>query len=272
MNASRRGHLSYLREDDPLHAQLVIGAIEWITGRAQLEALYEEALAVIDTGIPYWEAVLNKLRITPDVTGGENLKGVPKEGPLLIIANHPFGLVDGVIASQIASTLRPHFQVLVNEVLCTEKSLMKYFLPIDFRETREASRQNVEMRKEALRTLSRGEAVILFPGGGVATRRNGFGELRELPWGIFLAKLVQQSKATVLPLYFHGENSWLFHLASQIHLDLRLALFLRETRRLTGKSVSVDIRAPISYESLPRTHTKSELVQYLHDVTLQGGK
>ena len=149
---------SYLREDDPLTTKIVIGLIEWATGRRQLEQHYGNAIRAVKRGETYWDVTMKELGITPEIIGEEKLQDVPKEGPLLIVANHPFGIADGVIASMIIGALRPKFKVLINEVICTERVLDPYFLPIDFRETREASRNNVAARKIA---LENGEFTLL---------------------------------------------------------------------------------------------------------------
>lgn len=247
---------------------MLIDIVERATGRNHLEALYDEALKKHEQGIPFWDAALSTLSIGIEIEEEQRLESLPSAGPLLVIGNHPFGIVDGLITCKIAARTRNHFQVLINEVLCTEETIRHYFLPIDFRGTGEASRRNVESRREALRLLEKGEAIVLFPGGGVATRRGGIGKLEELPWGTFLAKIISEVRPTVLPLYYYGQNSLPFHLASQVHLALRQSMYVYETRRLMSKSVRVKIQPPVMPEEMDGLKSKQEIVQFLFKRTL----
>lgn len=259
--------LSYRADGDPLLKQLFITAIERCTGARQLQDLYQEVLPRVQAGGHFWEETLQAMSLEVLLHGEEQLLQVAPKGGVLIIANHPFGVVDGLIASRIAHRLRGRFKILVNHVLTFEPRLSEYLLPIEFQENRDARRRNVQSRQAALDALSQGEAVILFPGGGVATRRFGIGSLEELPWGNLVAKLALQSNAQIVPLYFHGENSLAFHIASQIHMNLRLALFIHETRKMIGRSVRADVRRVITPDELALFQKRDDIVSFLKNRT-----
>ena len=153
---------------------------------------------------------------------------IPREGPIIFIANHPFGVVDGLALGEIISKVRDKFAILVNAVLCRNPQLDPFLLPIDFREIPEAMKTNINTRQEAINRLLNGEAIAIFPSGAVATAPFPGKEPVDLEWKRFVVKLITQSKATVIPLYFHGNNSFWFQLASYIHMNLRLGLLLFE--------------------------------------------
>jgi len=263
--------MSYRTSRDPFFKRLVIASVERCTGAHHMQRLYTEILSRIGAGGQFWDETLRVMSIDVLLHGEEHLSRVSGSGGVLVIANHPFGIVDGLVASQVAYKLRRNFKILVNHVLTFEPSLNEYLLPIDFRDTKEARRRNVQSRQAALEALDRGEAVILFPGGGVATRRFGFGALEELPWGTLVAKLAVQSNAQIVPLYFHGENSFLFHFASQIHINLRLALFIHETRKMIGRSVRADIRPVITPEEISNFQSRIDIVSFLKSHTEGNG-
>ena len=100
---------------------------------------------------------------------------------------------------------------------------------------------NMQTRHEAVRLLKEGVTIIVFPAGGVATAKKGFGRAEDLPWKIFPAKLIQAAKASVIPIYFEGQNGRLFHLASRVSLTLRISLLIREFRRLSGSTITSHI-------------------------------
>ena len=140
-----------------------------------------------------------------------------------------------------------------------------YSLPVDFSDTKEALKNNIAVRHEAVRLLKEGVTIVVFPAGGVATAPKGFGPARDLPWKIFPARLVQDAKASVIPMHFSGQNGRLFHLVSRpmsladhdhrlarmvgkVSLTLRLSLLVREFARLSGRSIGVRIGETLSWE------------------------
>ena len=138
-----------------------------------------------------------------------------------------------------------------------------YSLPVSFEETKEALALNMQTRHEALRLLKEGVTVVIFPAGGVATAKKGFGRAEDLPWKMFPAKLIQAAKANVVPVYFEGQNGRLFHLASKISLTLRVSLLIREFRRLSGSTIRARVGVMIPWEELSSHGDRKELLARL---------
>ena len=131
-----------------------------------------------------------------------------------------------------------------------DRDLARHFLPIDFSGTRAAERRNVRAKQLASKALADGIPLVLFPSGTVSTaNRLGFGPVREAAWTTFAAKLIRQHTPTVVPVYFHGQNSRPFHVASHIAEPLRMAMLMREALRRFGTTVALDIGKP----NIPRT-------------------
>ena len=132
----------------------------------------------------------------------------------MIVANHPFGIGDGIAVLSLAEQLGRPFRVMIHKDLLKIREMEPYSLPIDFSETKDALKNNMAVRHEAVRLLKEGVTIVVFPAGGVATAPKGFGRARDLPWKMFPARLVQDAKASVVPMHFSGQNGRLFHLVS----------------------------------------------------------
>lgn len=259
--------LSYAEDTDPFLKKAFIEGIEFLTGRKKIERLYNEAHEVKGlTHVSLWKTVLDKLEVNIKYDK-KQLDKIPKEGPMVMIANHPYGVVDGLTFGYLAALARPSFKILVNGVLQHDHMLEDYLLPVDFRETREAMMININTKNEAIKILKEGGTILIFPGGGVSTADKVFNEPDDFEWKRFVIKLIHKSKATVVPLFFHGRNSRLFHFASFVSLSFRLGLLLNEIRNKMGKDIKVNIGNPIPYEEMAKIKDRQELLNHLRKVT-----
>jgi putative hemolysin len=191
---------------------------------------------------------------------------IGEKTPLVIIANHPFGIGDGISILALAEELGRPFKVIINNQLLRIPEIRPYSLPIDFDETREAMAMNLATRKEALRLIADGTTIIVFPAGGVATARSPFGKAVDLPWKLFTAKLIQSAKASVLPVWFEGQNGPLFQMASKVSLTLRLSLLVSEFRKFAGGSVTVRIGDVVPFDALEHGRDRKGLTEELHQL------
>lgn len=261
-----RTRITYTSPDDTLFRKLVIGTVEYATGRRKLEKMYAHVKQQQPGQQQVWKMILDQLDVSM-IYDERQLEKMPQTGALVVIANHPFGVVDGLILGHLLAQMREAFFVLVNEVLCREELLAPYLLPIDFRETKDALQTNIQTRKTAIERLKAGELMGIFPSGGVATAPKMWKKAEDLEWKRFVVKLIQQTQATVLPVYIHGRNSRLFQLASQISLNLRLSLLLNEVRNKIGKKVLISIGEPIPYESIAHLKDRQLLLDHLRERT-----
>lgn len=261
--------LTYAAPGTPIHKQVLIRSIETLTGQRKLERLYNQVLDTVpdehdDHAI--WPTALHQLQIHAAYDQTQIAK-VPESGPVILIANHPFGVLDGLIICHLAAQVRRDFKILIHKALCMEPRVEQYMLPIDFSETEEAIQLNIETKRQALATLQAGGAIVIFPGGGISTTRNGpFGPAVDLEWKLFVTKLIQMTQATVLPIYFHGQNSRIFQLASHVSETLRLALIIHEVNRKRGDTIQINIGDPIPYAELSGIRKRKALLEHLRNV------
>lgn len=208
--------------------------------------------------------MLDALDIKPEFEH-KQLEKINLEKPTVFIANHPFGVVDGIMFGHIVSQLTEHFYFLVNAALCKEEILNQFFLPIDFAPTKQAQFINIQTKNKALEMLQKHYPIVIFPGGGVATSRGFLKKAEELEWKRFVVKLIKKAEANVVPIFFHGHNSRLFQIASNISMDFRLAFLLNEVRNKIGKELRVEIGDTILFNELKSIHATQEALNYLQE-------
>jgi putative hemolysin len=259
---------SYADPADPWVKRSLIRLIEKSTGQPALKRLYDRYRAAPDPDESFFTAVLRTLEVTVDVDPAR-LAAAPRSGPLVIVANHPFGVLDGIAIGWIAERIRPDFKVLTNAVLLRAPEARPYLLPVDFAPTAEATRTNLATRDAARRLLAEGGCVVVFPAGGISTAPDRFGRhpAVDAPWQPFVAQLIQRSRAAVLPVYFHGQNGRAFQIASHLHLILRLSLIFHEVRSRMGTKLDVVVGDPIPAEHLAGIPDRAALVARLRDIT-----
>jgi putative hemolysin len=242
--------LSYATESMPPFQRWLIRAIENLSGRRRLLKAYHAWREKSAGGPHMWRDALTLIgtRLEADAPAGWQTS-IP-DGPLVIVANHPFGIADGVAILSIAESIGRPYRILMNADFMRIPEVQAIGLPIDFNETKEALAVNLKTRNEARRLLKEGATLVIFPAGGVATAENPFGAAEELPWKQFAARLIQQSGATVLPVYFKGQNSALFHFISRYSLPLRLSMLVLEFRHHIGGTVQAQIGQPVPWNAL----------------------
>lgn len=230
----------------------LIRGIEIMSGQPRLQRLYTDwAEAGKRPGESVFDAALRLLRIRPLLANPEALRQVPREGGLLLVANHPFGIVDGLAIGHLGIRLRGNVRIMTNSLLCRVPEVDPHLLPVDFSGTPEARRLTGETRKRAAELLAQGKVVAIFPAGGVATANRPLkGRAVDSPWHPFVGRLATMPGVTTLPVHFGGQNSRLFQIASHTSYPLRVALIFSETRRRIRRPVSLTLGTPVTAEEL----------------------
>jgi putative hemolysin len=257
--------LSYVQPEDKLFRRFIIDRLEVVLGRRKIEKIYSRLKAGPFNITTFFQQAIaeSKLEI---VHLGLQPDQVRADGPLIFIANHPFGILDGLVLCELAARVRGDLRILINSALCQDRDLAQYFLPIDFRPTPEAIKTNIRSKNLAIENLSNGIPVLIFPSGMVSTaKKMGFGSVKDGPWTTFAAKLVRESKATVVPVYFHGQNSRKFHIASHVAEPLRMGMLIHEATNKFGRKVEVTIGEPISWSSIEGIQGRQALTDVLYE-------
>jgi putative hemolysin len=203
---------------------------------------------------------------------GNGLAGIPREGPLVVVANHPYGILDGLALGRMLSETRGDFRIVAHVVFRRAKDLKRIILPIDFAETKEAQKVNLATRKAALDYLGQGGAVGIFPGGTVSTAPRPFARPADPAWKTFTAKMIAKSNATVVPIFFEGANSRVFQVASHLNTTLRTALLINEFGSRVSTSIRLVVGDPVDpAEIAKRRHDGRALMDWLRAETYRLG-
>jgi putative hemolysin len=257
--------LSYAFVGHPRWKRWTIRAIENLSGRRRILPIYARWREHVAGKHPrMMQKAFDMIGTTLDIEASAWPVVVPPGEPLVIVANHPFGIGDGLAVLSLAEALDRPYRILVNSDFMNVPEFRPYSLPIDFSNTREAIDTNLKSRAEARRLLKEGVTIVVFPAGGVATADRIFGRAEELPWKPFVARLVQQAGASVLPVFIDGQNSALFHLVSRYSLTLRLSLLVSEFRHVIGASVKVRVGALVPFADLAHAGDRRRLTEELY--------
>ena len=262
--------LTYVDDGDNWLRRWITQSVEVLLGRRRLERHY---FALKERNLEPLAFFREAQKVSGIALGGTVLKSsapshqhLKQEGPLLFLANHPFGILDGLILCNLVAEMAGDFRVVINSLLCQDRDLAPYFLPIDFAGTREAERRNIRTKQLAGDALNDGIPLILFPSGTVSTAtQRGFGPVKDTYWTTFAAKLVLRYQPTIVPVFFHGQNSRAFHIASHIAEPLRMAMLMHEALRRFNTTIHVDVGEalePTAYEHLQDRQT---LTRFLYE-------
>jgi putative hemolysin len=247
----------------------LIRTLELLGGQPRLKKLYLQNERQPRTDETFFDAAVRLLRL--DVSFDQSMLDlVPRDKPVVFIANHPYGVLDGITLTWLAMKARPDVKVLANSVLCQAPAARDNLLPIDFAPTEQARQTTIASRLAVQRILKEKGAIGIFPGGGVSAAMKPFkGPALELPWAPFTAKMVMMSGATVVPLWFEGQNSRAFQIASHLSYTVRLSLMFHETARRIGTRFNVNIGRPISFGDLPVAEGRAAVLGFMRERTLE---
>lgn len=247
----------------------VIRVMENVTGRMRLIRRakgYEDEVAA---GKDFWSVMVGRYGLSLQVTGGA-LDNIPTEGPLILIANHPYGILDGLMMGHILSSIRGDFRILANNVFKKAEELNRIVLPVSFDGDRDALALNLQTRKVALEYLAQGGAIGVFPGGTVSTAAKPFATPMDPGWRSFTAKMISKSGATVVPIFFEGHTSRLFQIASHMHSTLRLGLLIKEFKARVDEPVKIVVGEALPEADLhARRKDPKAMMDYLRKATYE---
>lgn len=241
-----RRALTYSNTFDSPVKRNVIRAIELLTGKIRIARLVRrfEKMGTFK-GQAFWRATLDVMGIDL-LTPADQLARIPKTGPVIFVANHPHGLVDGMILADLIGRVRDDYRILTRSLLVgIDEDAASYMIAVPFPHEPDAQKKMVEMRKAAMTHLQEGGIVALFPSGVVASSDSMFGPAVEREWNVFTAKMIRTSGATVVPCFFPGSNSRVYQIANRISATLRQSLLLHEIVHAFNKPQKPVVGAPI---------------------------
>lgn len=226
--------------------------------------IYEEARR--HTGAEFCKSLLDGLKVRCDVSK-EDLARIPSKGPVVIVANHPTGLLDGIALGGTLPLTRGDFRFLANAVLESFPELVPVSFFVDPFGGKAAARRNVAAMKAALEWLRQGKMLVTFPAGEVAHFDFKQGRVSEPAWNASIVRLAQSANAPVVPVFCTGTNSPLFHLAGIVHPRLRTLLLPHELMNKKHRRMELRVGAPVPAQRIVAGEASS-LTSYLRKRTL----
>jgi putative hemolysin len=209
-----------------------------------------------------FSSILGVLGVEYDLSQ-EDLAKIPTSGPVLVVANHPFGAIDAVILGDILTSVRPDVRLLGNHWLAEIPEIHDRVIPVDAAQAADAGGWSMASLKSCVRWLRSGGALGAFPSGAVSHLRVRDAQISDPPWHPAVAAIVRRTGATVVPVFFEGRNSMVFQLAGLIHPALRSALLPNELLKRSNSKVAVRIGRPIGLDKIGRYPDNATLVEYL---------
>lgn len=250
-----------------------IRSIEWLTAKLTLLRLIRQFEASgAPFGVPFWQKAIRTMGIDI-LTPEEEIARIPATGPVVVVANHPHGLVDGMIMAEMVARVRGDFKILTRSLLTGIPEIEQFMIPVPFPHEENARELGLQMRNETMAHLKAGGLVILFPAGKVAMSEGWWGPAVEAEWNVFTHKMVRISGATILPIRFTGQNSRAFLIANKLSDTLRQGLLLYEIRRALFKPQRPHVGHPIPPNELDKWEGNPRgFLAWLREHTLALGK
>ncbi|HKQ70459.1 MAG TPA: lysophospholipid acyltransferase family protein, partial [Polyangiaceae bacterium] len=240
-------------------------ALEWAAGLEALAAKYEKA-AVESTVEGFLSRILLELDIGWD-SSDLDLARIPRAGGCVLVANHPFGAIEGIVLASMLRGVRKDVKLLANYLLARIEPLRELMVFVDPFGGPGSAASNLSALRDAVRFLRKGGLLAVFPAGEVAHWDRKTGKIVDPPWSPGLARLVRLAEVPALAVHFAGQNGPLFQAAGMVHPRLRTALLPRELLNKKGRQVDVRVGAVIPHRKLAAFTSDTEMVDYLRNRT-----
>ena len=214
--------------------------------------------------------LFDEFKLTLKIDNEEILNNLP-EGAFVTVSNHPFGALDGIALIHLIASRRPEYKVMVNMVLNAITAMRPNFIAVDALASNDPKKKAVSMQgiRQVIKQLRSGAPVGFFPAGAVS-KINWKGELNDREWQPTVTRLIQQAKVPVIPIFFHGSNSWWFNFLGKVSWQLRTLRLPAEVFRKIGTEMHISVGEPISVEEQTQHQgTIEEFGQYLKEKTYE---
>ena len=249
-------------------SQQFIKIIELLTGKLKLKKLYDQYVSENNPPENFWIDAVKKLNFKL-YSNFQDGSFIPTKGRLIIVANHVFGVADGVSLCSVVSNIRQDYKIITHKVLRQADAVKDKIIPIDFSPNREAMLANIVARKDAEKVLQKEGVIIIFPSGQIATKENlkPNTKAHDGDWKQFVSKLIIKTQSPVLPSYFEGQNSQLYHIANKMGQTFRYSLLMHELIRKIGDNIYLHFGKVIPFSEFERIGNLIEITKFLRKKT-----
>ena len=235
--------------------------VEWLTGLSKLDSFYQQRPENLSS-FEFMRYTLKALNVDYSVVSG-SLDNIPQTGPVVVVANHPLGAIEGVVLAALLSTYRQDVKVLANQMLKRITEISDLFIGVDVFGGQQAKKTNALAIRDANQHLTDGGLLVLFPAGEVSTYPKGSSQLADAKWSNSAAKFIKRAKATTVPIFIDGKNSALFYQAGRIHPMLRTAMLGKELINKKESTIALSMGEAIPYSEVAEFTNDEDLVNYL---------
>lgn len=211
--------------------------------------------------VPFFDLALSELGVHYHITSGD-ASAIPATGPVFVVANHPFGGVDGLILGSILLSQRADSKILANSLLGKMPEIQPYLIPVNPFGGKAAMRDNLQGLRDAGQWLAEENCLATFPAGIVSHFQKETQSIQDSAWHTNIARLARKHGATIVPVHFSGENSKPFYLSGRIHHRLRTGMLVRELFNKSSQKVEVRIGTPIPPSQFKDHESDKALVRY----------
>ena len=238
--------------------------LEKISKIDEIKSLYKVNYKELKLSNNFWKKTLDILKINYIA---ENVDNIPKAGSSIIVANHPFGLLDGLIICSIICDVRKDYKILINDEVSQIDQIREYLLPIKFSKLTEDIKKNIISKKKAIEHVNSNGILITFPSGEVATSSLIFNEANERRWKPLIGSIINKTNAAIIPVRFFGKNSLFFQTIGFVNNNLRRILFIRELLNKKNQTFKLSIGKKISSLNEERLNNR-QIVDKLRSLVL----
>lgn len=211
-------------------------------------------------------ACIAGLGVTVNIDPDE-LSSIPKTGPCIVVANHPHGMLDGLIVMQLLGAVRPDFRVMANHFLARFVQLRPVFFQVNPFGGKGAIRDNIATARAATNWLLDGKMLMLFPGGEVSSLNRADWRVSDPNWDEGIARFAEKTGAPVVPMHIGGRNSNLFQVSGLLHPNLRTVLLVREIFNKSATSINVRVGREVSAKTMRSLENRKQITRYLKTKT-----
>lgn len=249
----------------PFKPRFISAALEKILGLDRLGAIYDARPRGLNPH-EFNQYALEALGVSIHLQQAENLDTIPHTGPLLIVANHPLGGLEGIAIAKVIAEIRPDLQVLANELLCRIPELSDLFIGVDVLSSSVAS-GNLSSIKRLHKHLKNNGALLIFPAGMVSAYDFSQHRIQDRPWNRLVGQLLKRYQCTCLPINVGGSNSAYFYAAGMLHPRLRTALLPRQLANKKDFVLALTIGRAVPASELRLLQSPKAVTEYLRVIT-----
>lgn len=245
----------------PFKPRILSALLEKALGLDRLAKIYDDRPEQ-SSPHQFLHYTLDALGVSLELHNKNNLDDIPRKGPLLIVANHPLGGLEGVAIAKVIADYRPDLKVLTNELLRRIPELADLFIGVDVL-SKSATASNIGGIKQVHKHLKNDGAVLIFPAGMVSAYDHRQRRIQDRSWSRLVGQLVKRYQCTCLPVYVGGRNSGYFYAAGMLHPRLRTALLPRQLANKRNFTLPLSFGRPVPASELRLLQSPQAITDYL---------